>query len=75
MNARQASLLRGRLSACFPGAPVDVTPDGDGARIFIEHADGYHIRLTTGDTPGMVLRVMLARDLRMVGGEAESGTP
>jgi hypothetical protein len=74
VNARQASLLRGRLSACLPGTPVDVTPDGDGARIFIEHADGYHVRVTTGDKPGMVLRALLSRDLRMVGGEAGDGT-
>ena len=69
MNARQASLLRGRLSARFPGSPVDVTPDGDGARIVVEHADGFHVRVTTGDTPGMVLRAMLGRDLRMVDDE------
>ena len=70
MNAQQASALRERLSACFPGSPVNVMPDGDGARIVIEHADGFHVRLTTGDQPGPVLRAMLRRDLRMVDGEA-----
>lgn len=64
MNARQAARLRGRLSACFPGVSVDVTPDGDGARIFVQHADGYHVRVTTGDQPGVVLRVMLGAGLR-----------
>jgi hypothetical protein len=73
VNARQASRLRGRLSARFPGAPVDVTPDGDGARIFIEHADGFHVRVTTGDRPGVVLLAMLRRDLRSVDGEAPEG--
>lgn len=74
MNARQASLLRGRLSACFPGAPVDVTPHKGGATIFIQHDDG-HIQVTTGDKPGIVLRMMLGRDLRTADGEAESGIP
>ena len=73
MNARQASLLRGRLSACYPGTPVNVTPHSGGATIFIQHDDGY-IQLTTGDTPGMVLRMMLERDLRVVDGEAGNGT-
>jgi hypothetical protein len=69
MNARQASALRGRLSACFPGSAVDVTPHSGGARIFIQHDDGY-VQLTTGDQPGVVLRMMLERDLRMVDSEA-----
>jgi hypothetical protein len=73
VNARQASLLRGRLSACYPGTPVNVTPHSGGATIFIQHDDGY-IQLTTGDTPGMVLRMMLERDLRVVDGEAGNGT-
>ena len=68
MNARQASVLRGRLAACFPGSPVEVTPDDDGARIFIEHQDGFHVRVTTGGRPGVVLRAMLGRDLRAVNG-------
>jgi hypothetical protein len=71
VNARQASLLRGRLSACFPDSPVDVTPDSDGARIIIEHADGSHTRVTTGDQPGVVLLAMLGRDLRAVEGAPE----
>ncbi len=66
MNVRQASRLRGRLAARFPGTPVDVTPDSEGARIFIEHADGYHVRVTTGNRPGMVLLAMLGTDLRAV---------
>ena len=70
MNSRQASLLCGRLSVRFPGSPVEVTPDGDGARIVVEHADGFHVRVTTGDRPGVVLRAMLGRDLRMVDDEA-----
>lgn len=73
MNDRQASLLRRQLTARFPGVPVDVTPDSDGARISIEHQDGYHTRLTTGDKPGMVLRAMLGGDLRMVDDAAPEG--
>ncbi len=73
MNARQASALRGRLSARFPGSPVDVTPHEGGATIFIHHHDGY-IQLTTGDTPGMVLRAMLGRDLRPIDSADVDGT-
>jgi hypothetical protein len=73
VNADQADRLRGHLSVCYPGSMVDVTPYGDGAMIFIQHDDG-HIQLTTGDSPGMVLRMMLGRDLRTVDGEATEGT-
>jgi hypothetical protein len=66
VNTRQASVLRRRLSGRFPGTPVDVTPDSDGARIFMQHADGYHVRVTTGNRPGVVLLAMLGADLRSV---------
>jgi hypothetical protein len=74
MNVRQASLLRGRLSARYPGVPVDVTPHSGGATIFIRHHDGGYTQIMTGDTPGMVLRMVLGRDLRVVGSEAGDGS-
>ena len=74
MNSRQASLLRGRLSGRFPGSAVEVTADSDGARIFIEHHDGFHVRVTTGDQPGVVLLAMLDWDLRTINCEAAEGT-
>ena len=67
-------MLRGRLSGRFPESAVDVSADSDGARISIEHADGSHTRVTTGDRPGVVLLAMLGRDLRMINGEATEGT-
>jgi hypothetical protein len=73
VNARQAARLRGRLSARFPGTPVDVTPHSGGATIFIQHDDGY-IQLTTGDTPGIVLQAMLGRDLRLIDGAGGNET-
>jgi hypothetical protein len=73
VNARQASVLRRRLSGRFPGSPVDVTADSDGARIVIEHADGSHTRVTTGDRPGAVLRAMLGQDPRAVDGQTPEG--
>lgn len=59
MNAREAGRLQGRLSARYPGALVDVTPDRDGARIFLSYQGGGYLYLTTGNQPGMVLRAML----------------
>ncbi len=67
-------MLRRQLSGRFPGSAVDVTADSDGARISIEHHDGFHVRVTTGDQPGVVLQAMLARYLRTVNGEATGGT-
>ncbi len=67
-------MLRGRLSGRFPGSAVDVTADSDGARVSIEHHDGFHVRVTTGDQPSVVLQAMLGRDLRTVNGEAMEGT-
>ncbi len=69
MNRRQATRIQGQLTARFRGAPVNVTPTPDGARIDIEHPVGYHVRLTTGDSPGPILRAMIGRDLRAVDGD------
>lgn len=69
MNRRQAARIQGQLAARFRGAPVYVTPTPDGAHIVIEHPVGYHVRLTTGDSPGPILRAMIGRDLRSVDGE------
>jgi hypothetical protein len=74
VNVRQASVLRKRLSGRFPGSAIDVTPDDDGARIFIEHQDGFHVRVTTGDQPGVVLLAMLGRDFRAINSEGTEGT-
>jgi hypothetical protein len=71
VNRDQASRLQRRLSARFPGTPVNVSSDSDGARIFMESADGFHVRVTTGDQPGPVLRALLGRDLRLIDGDAE----
>jgi hypothetical protein len=62
VNATEASRLQGRLSARNPGARVDVTPDADGARIFLSYQGGGYLHLTTGDRPGAVLRAMLGAD-------------
>ena len=70
MNPWQASLLRGRPPARFPGTPV-VTPDGDGATVFIQHPDGLHLRVPTGNQPGVVLLALLGSDLRMVTEDTE----
>ena len=66
MNVRQASRLRGRLAARFPGTPVDVTPDGEGARIFIEHADGATSASQPATGRAWSLLAMLGTDLRAV---------
>ena len=66
-------MLRSRLSARFPGTTVDVTPHSGGAAIFIQYADGY-VQVSTGDTPGIVLRALLERDLRLTGGAARDET-
>jgi predicted nuclease of predicted toxin-antitoxin system len=71
VNPAQAARLQGRLSARFAGSTVVVTPDSDGAHIFLEHQNGFHVRVTTGDQPGTVLRALLGRDLRVIDGEAE----
>jgi hypothetical protein len=66
VNRRQAARIRLRLARRFPGAPVVVTPIPGGAHIVIEHEETFHVRITTGDKPGPVLRAILARDLRAI---------
>jgi hypothetical protein len=67
----EAARIRSLLAARYPDTPVEVTPETDGARIFLEHEDGFHVRVTTGDRPGPVLRALLGRDLRVIDGEAD----
>jgi hypothetical protein len=73
VNRGQAARIRGLLAARYPDTSVEVTPASDGARIFMEFEQG-HVRITTGDRPGPVLRAMLGRDLRVVHGRAPEGT-
>jgi hypothetical protein len=74
VNSAQAGRLRRQLYGRFPGRGVDVNADSDGARIFIEHQDGFHVRVTTGDQPGVVLLAILGMDLRTINGEAAEET-
>jgi hypothetical protein len=63
VTPEDAEALRAVLDRQSPaGSSVAVTPMPDGANVFIEYPDGY-VQVVTGDEPGPVLRLMLARNL------------
>jgi hypothetical protein len=64
MNKRKAAEIRGVLSERFPGADIEVSPQGDGAQVVITRPGDVNsgtpvVGFSIGDGPSALLNQLL----------------